>query len=256
MSDSDSSPGCIVSLLRSHQRARCFKCPQTSQRSFTFSRISPAEGETKGTGTSRKRFAAWLFMAIVLVPDHSVTAQDRDKLSAAEHATKTCESESAPANLEACETAYRLNAELFGSDNPQTLISMNQLAWLYTDIGRTKEALVLAENAVKRNTTVFGVDDSRTLYGFFNLARTYVMLNRMQDALAPAERVRESSLRVLGENNLLTANSLVLLARIYLNLNRPQDAVRLANQVFGENDPATVQSLFDLAVAHLRVLSH
>ena len=86
----------------------------------------------------------------------------------------------------------------FGSDDPDTLMSMNNLAVSYFDAGRRDEALGMREEVLDLSRKVLGEEHPSTLKTSINLAVSYFDAGRLVEALQMQEKVVALSRKVLG----------------------------------------------------------
>ena len=70
-----------------------------------------------------------------------------------------------------------------GSDHPDTLTSMHNLAYGYEGLGRRHEALQLREQTLQLMKSKLGPDHPHTLACMHSLAYSYAQLNRQGEAL-------------------------------------------------------------------------
>ncbi|MCJ1349722.1 hypothetical protein MMC31_007963, partial [Peltigera leucophlebia] len=99
-----------------------------------------------------------------------------------------------------------------GSEHPDTLGSMNNLAISYSYLGRTQEAMDLGEKVLKASQRMLGSEHPVTLTSMNNLAASYSDLGRMQEAMDLREKVLEASQRTLGSEHPDTLQALNNLA--------------------------------------------
>ena len=72
---------------------------------------------------------------------------------------------------------------LFGSDHPDTLIAMTNLACAYQDAGQLAKAIPLLEQAVEKQKSLLGADHPNTLASAANLAVAYRDAGRSDQAI-------------------------------------------------------------------------
>ncbi|KAJ4288699.1 hypothetical protein N0V88_007230 [Collariella sp. IMI 366227] len=137
--------------------------------------------------------------------------------------------------------AVQLRNEVLGSEDPDTLSSMANLAATYRNQGRWKEAELLEEHP-------------DTLTSMANLASTYRNQGQWTEAESLLVQVMETSLRVLGEEHPITLSSMANLASTYRNQGRWKEAELLEVQVMetslrvlGEEHPITLSGMANLA---------
>jgi hypothetical protein len=129
--------------------------------------------------------------------------------------------------LQAVETRKRV----LGTEHPDTLTSIGNLASTYKNQGRWKEAEDLQVQVMETRKRVLGVGHPGTLTSIGNLALTYQNQGRWKEAEDLEVQVMETSLRVLGIENLSTLTSIGNLALTYWNQGRWKEAEDLQVQV-------------------------
>jgi tetratricopeptide (TPR) repeat protein len=152
------------------------------------------------------------------------------------------------------EEALKISEEQLGEIHLDTAISLNNLAGLYQNLGRYKEAEPLLLRALEINEVQLGENHLETAYNLNNLASLYRILGRYKEAeplYLRALKIREEQ---LGENHPDTANGLNNLAGLYQNLGRYKEAeplhlraLKIREEQLGENHPDTANSLNNLA---------
>ncbi|MGB3515677.1 MAG: tetratricopeptide repeat protein [Elainellaceae cyanobacterium] len=125
-----------------------------------------------------------------------------------------------------CEQVLRICEEQFGKNHPDTAISLNNLAILYHDTGRLKEAELLHLRSLKIREEQFGENHPDTANSLNNLALLYQATGRSKEA----EQLHLRSLKIreeqFGKNHPNTATSLNNLAGIYLGTLNPWKVVK------------------------------
>ncbi len=152
------------------------------------------------------------------------------------------------------EKCYRLRTDKLGATHPDTLQSLNNLAFIYQALGRLEEALPLFKTGYDLSTKVLGATHPNTLKSLNNLAFIYQALGRLEKALAWFETGYSLFKEVLGAKHPHTLTSLNNLANIYQALGRLKKALRLFKKgyrlrtdVLGAKHPDTLTSLNNLA---------
>jgi len=128
------------------------------------------------------------------------------------------------------EKSLQTRRDRLGSDHPDTLFSMNELANSYTELGRLPDALRLYEEALAKSKAMLGPDHPTTLTCMKNLANNYYDLGRRQEALKLFEDTLELRKVKLGSDDPETASSMSDLAIAYATAGRLQEAVKLFAQ--------------------------
>jgi serine/threonine protein kinase/tetratricopeptide (TPR) repeat protein len=159
-----------------------------------------------------------------------------------------------PMAAEQLEASRALSARHRGPDDPETLVSMNNLAVSYAALGRRAEALKLLEQTLALMKAKLGPDHRETLMSMNNLADSYEALGRRAEAL----QLREETLRLrqarLGPEHPDTLMSMNNLANSYDDLGRRAEALKLREQTLrlrrtklGPDHPDTRMTINDLA---------
>jgi serine/threonine protein kinase/tetratricopeptide (TPR) repeat protein len=153
--------------------------------------------------------------------------------------------------------ARALYAKHLGPDHPDTLMSMNNLANSYDDLGRDAEALRLREETLELRQAKLGPDHLDTLKSMNNLANSYADLGRHAVALKLREETLELCKAKLGPDHPLTLDSMHNLANSYGAHGRHADALKLNEETLalykaklGPNHPATFGSMNNLALSY------
>ncbi|RFU24235.1 hypothetical protein B7463_g12105, partial [Scytalidium lignicola] len=138
---------------------------------------------------------------------------------------------------------------IIGSDHPDTLSIMANLALTYSNQGRWKEAEELQVQVIEMTKKMLGEEHPNTLASIANLAFTYSNQGRQKEAEDLEEQVMEMRKRVLGEGHPDTLISMANLAftwksqsRNYEALKLMKECLELRQQRLGENHPDTVSS--------------
>lgn len=148
------------------------------------------------------------------------------------------------------ERALKLRTETLGSEDPQTLVAKHNLASLYAEQNRGKEAKELMLETLAAKRRVFGEDHSETLSTMNNLASLY-MADGLQQDWREAEQLLTTILAVrrskLGEKDAGTLRSMGNLASFYQYRGRSKEAEELYKQalegqitILGEEHPDTL----------------
>nr|VFJ46649.1 MAG: Tetratricopeptide repeat-containing protein [Candidatus Kentron sp. DK] len=143
-------------------------------------------------------------------------------------------------------------------DHPQTLISINNLATVYSIRGRFHRAELLLGPALETSEQVLGKEHPNTLTTLDSLAFLYDaqgLYGRAEPLLARALATRQ---RTLGDKHADTRNSLVNLARLYFAQGRYREAESLharvletTAQALGETHPDTLSAQLALAIVYV-----
>jgi tetratricopeptide (TPR) repeat protein len=155
------------------------------------------------------------------------------------------------ANIE----ATRIRRELFGHSHPDTLMSMNNLAYTFWNQGRLKEAEELLVQVMETHKMKLGEDHPDTLMSMNNLAWTFWNQDRWEEAEELLVQVMETRKMRLGEDHPYTLKSMNNLALTFGKQGRWEEAEELEVQVMetrkmrlGEDHPNTLISMSNLAL--------
>jgi eukaryotic-like serine/threonine-protein kinase len=158
---------------------------------------------------------------------------------------------------EACRALY---ARHRGPADPDTLLSMSNLANCYSVLGRRAEALKLREQTLALRKTRIGLDHPDTLDSMHNLANSYFELGWLAEALELREQTLALRKARFGPDHPDTLASMDNLAVSYNALGRSAEALKLHEGTLelmkaklGPDHPETLQSMNNVAVtyAHL-----
>ncbi|KIM93232.1 hypothetical protein OIDMADRAFT_75421, partial [Oidiodendron maius Zn] len=152
--------------------------------------------------------------------------------------------------IEVMETRKRV----VGTEHPDTLTSMANLASTYKSQGRSKEAEELIVQVMETMKRVLGAEHPDTLTSMNNLALTYESQGRSKEAEELIVQVMETMKRVLGAEHPDTLTSMAGLASTYKSQGRSKEAEELFVQVMetmkrvlGAEHPDTLTSMASLA---------
>ncbi|KAH8834120.1 hypothetical protein DL96DRAFT_481741 [Flagelloscypha sp. PMI_526] len=147
-----------------------------------------------------------------------------------------------------------------GSEHPDIILSMNNLAIANSALGQHKDALKLAERALALSIQIHGEEHAVTLTSMENLASVYLGLDQHRDALELEEKVLALRTQIHGEKHPDTFNCMKFLALTYSAFGRLRDGLRLhekvlasSTQMIGEEHPDTLACMSDLASAYLEL---
>ncbi|KAK7048824.1 hypothetical protein R3P38DRAFT_3345817 [Favolaschia claudopus] len=144
--------------------------------------------------------------------------------------------------------------KLLGGEHPDTLTSMNNLAWTYWSQGRWSDAEGLQVAVLEIRKRLLGEEHPDTLTSMNNLASTYASQGRRSDAEGLEVAVLESRKRLQGEEHPDTLTSMHNLALTYGSQGRWSDAeglqvavLEIRKRLLGEEHPDTLTSMHTLA---------
>jgi len=153
--------------------------------------------------------------------------------------------------------AFEMNQKIFGSEHPDTLISMGNLAATYRNQGRWDEAEELEVQVMKTSLRVLKAEHPDTLISMANLAATYWNQGRWDEAEELEVQVMKTRLRVLKAEHPDTLTSMANLAATYGNQGRLDEAEELEMQVMETSlrvlkaeHPDTLTSMANLAATY------
>jgi tetratricopeptide (TPR) repeat protein len=118
-----------------------------------------------------------------------------------------------PAAIALFEQVRDVRVKKFGADNPDTLVTLNNLAGAYQAVGRLPEAIALYEQVKGASVKKLGADHPNTLATLNGLARAYQKAGNFVEAIALYEQVRDAAVKKLGAdhpNTLLVLNGLAV----------------------------------------------
>jgi eukaryotic-like serine/threonine-protein kinase len=155
------------------------------------------------------------------------------------------------------ERARALRVSALGSDHPDSLISMNNLAAAYWALGRYAAAVPLFEETLKLQKAKLGPDHPDSLISMNNLAAAYRETGRYGDAIPLQEQVLKLFKAKLGSDHPDTLVSMSNLALAYQYAGRDADALPLFQEVLqrfkaklGPDHPDSFISMNNLAVEY------
>jgi serine/threonine protein kinase len=153
-----------------------------------------------------------------------------------------------------------LGKEHLGADHPDTLGTLNTLAWACLEAGHLKDAIALFEQVSEVRKRKLGADHRDTLGTLHNLACAYHAAGERKEAIALFEQVRVAQVRNLGADHPDTLTTMINLASAYHNAGEWKEAIKLFEQVrdahmkkLGVDHPDTGVTLNNLALAYLAV---
>ncbi|KAJ7290549.1 hypothetical protein C8J57DRAFT_1445391 [Mycena rebaudengoi] len=159
---------------------------------------------------------------------------------------------------------------ILGSEHPETLIAMGNLAVMYHDIGHLTDAEELKVMVLEKMKQILGTEHPDTLAGMSNLAATYWKLGKLTDAMELDVAVFEKRKQILGTEHPDTLAAMSSLAITYHDLGSLAEAEKLklvleklANaeelqvmvfekrkQILGAEHPDTLRAMLSLAITY------
>jgi serine/threonine protein kinase len=159
----------------------------------------------------------------------------------------------AVALLQRAAALYQRN---LGTDEPDTLTTLNNLGWAYRDAGKLSEAIRLFEQ-IRDAQTKLGPGHPDTLKTLNNLAVAYDDAGKLPEAIRLFEQVRDAQAQKLGADHPHSLTTLGNLAVAYGAAGKLPEAIRLFEQVrdaqekkLGLDHPDTLITLNSLAGAY------
>ncbi len=156
--------------------------------------------------------------------------------------------------LKLAKQANTFAKEQLGAEHPDTLSSINNLAFLYQSQGRYRKAEPLLQRALVGMENVLGKEHPRTLRCINNLASLYQSQGHYGEAESLYQRALAVSEKVLGKENPQTLTSLSNLAALYQSQGRYGEAepllqrvLAVREKVLGKEHPDTLTSANNLA---------
>lgn len=156
------------------------------------------------------------------------------------------------------EQALLLAEEAFGIDDPDTLISVTNLGYLYLEQRRYADAEPLLLRALAASERVLGMEHPNTLIFVNGLGDIYVGQGRYAEAEPLLVRELEATERLLGKEHRDTLLSVNNLGGFYKVQRRYAEAEPLhlralaaGERVLGKDDPDTLVFLNNLAVLYV-----
>jgi len=140
-----------------------------------------------------------------------------------------------------------------GSNHPDTLRSMYNLALGYGSLGRHAESLKLHEETLALQKEILGPDHPDTLQSILTVAFRYATAKRYDEAIQLNQEVLDLRIKMLGPDHLDTLTSKMVLARSYGMAGRNAEAIHLLEEVllhkakFGPRHPNALRAMRNLA---------
>ena len=145
----------------------------------------------------------------------------------------------------------------YGAEHPDTLTALNNLAVVYSQLGRYDKALKLSIKLYTIRCRILGEEHHETLTSLGALASAYSGLGKHERALYFCKKAYKLRCKACGEEHPDTLASLNGLAVTYGNLGQHEKALELDKKVYelsckvlGEEHPDTLILLGNLAIAY------
>ena len=156
--------------------------------------------------------------------------------------------------LKRAENMLARNRTQIGTEHPNTILSMDNLAVAYFNAGRPGEAIKLMEEVLTIRRKVNGPDHFNTALVMDNLAVFYYSIGRLDDAAKLREELLVRDRKQYGPEHPSTIKSMYNVAVSYFNAGRYDDAVKLqeelltlSRKVNGPDHPDTIMVIKHLA---------
>ncbi|KAJ7278926.1 hypothetical protein C8J57DRAFT_1465179 [Mycena rebaudengoi] len=167
---------------------------------------------------------------------------------------------------------WKRASRLLGSEHPDTLNAMGNLAISYRDLGKFSEAEALEVVVLEKRTQILGSEHPDTLKAMGNLAITYRDLGKFSEAEALEVAVLEKRTQILGSEHPDTLKAMGNLAITYQDLGKLTEAELLqtyrklgrlteaealqmvvlekSQQTLGPEHPHTLNAMANLALTY------
>jgi CHAT domain-containing protein/tetratricopeptide (TPR) repeat protein len=197
-------------------------------------------------------------MLIAAIAPSAARAQSADELGALNQQVVQLHGQGKYAEAGAlAEQVLAARERVLGAEHPNTLTSVNNLAFLYQAQGRYGEAEPLYRRALAARERVLGAEHPDTLQSVNNLAGLYQAQGRYGEAEPLLKRALAARERVLGGEHPSTLTSVNNLAGLYFAQGRNGEAEPLfkralaaSERILGDEHPDTLQSVNNLAVLY------
>jgi serine/threonine protein kinase len=152
------------------------------------------------------------------------------------------------------QVARTLHARWIGSDAPETLCSMHNLALVLRQQGKLEEARQLNEELLGQRRKVLGEDHPATLAVVGNLAEVLRHQGKLEEAQQLNEELLERERKVLRDAHPLTLSTMNNLACVLSDQGKwlearslHEEVLALRRRVLREEHPDTLASMYNLA---------
>ena len=153
--------------------------------------------------------------------------------------------------------ALAIREKVFGVENARTAYSLNDLAWLYQDIGRNKQADELIRRTIAIREKALGADHPEVAFSLVILAGIQEKLGNPKDAEPLYRRALAIQEAKLGPNHPDLATTRANLGGLYKSQGRYdealpllQSALAVRERVLPNDHPAIAASLQQLGELH------
>jgi tetratricopeptide (TPR) repeat protein len=159
--------------------------------------------------------------------------------------------------LESCAEDER---KFVGEEHQETLISMHNLSFYYSLVGKYTEALKMGVKAVELRQRILGDEHPDTLSSMHGLSLRYSQVGRYAEALEMGEKVTELHHKTLGAEHPQTLRSMHNLSIAFTQVGRYAEALEMGEKVMGldqkilgEEHPETLGSMHILSICYSEV---
>ncbi|KAJ7289410.1 P-loop containing nucleoside triphosphate hydrolase protein [Mycena rebaudengoi] len=158
---------------------------------------------------------------------------------------------------ELCVALLENKKRIVGSEHPETLFVMKELAAIYGQRSKYMDAEELGVAVLQKRKQLFGTEHPDTLHAMSNLATTYHRLGKFTDAEDLYVMVLEKRKQILGPKHPQTLDAMSSLASTYHSLGKFTDAEELKvavldkrKQILGSEHPDTLYAMSNLAATY------
>jgi tetratricopeptide (TPR) repeat protein len=141
-----------------------------------------------------------------------------------------------------------------GEEHPDTLVSMNDMAQVLSDLGKYAEAEKMNRRTLNLRETILGKEHPDTLTSMSNLAKALEQQNEYDEAEEINQRVLEAREKVLGKMHLDTLISVTIQGYLLRHRGNYIEAEKMHRRALegrekklGQEHPDTLESLNNLA---------
>ncbi|MFO0810785.1 MAG: serine/threonine-protein kinase [Gemmataceae bacterium] len=156
------------------------------------------------------------------------------------------------------ERAFELRTTHLGADHPDTLTSMNDLAYVCVHTGKLDRGLALFGRTVELREARLGPDHADTLMSMSDYAEAYHVAGRLPEAIALQDKALKLRLKKFGPDHPDTLTSMDCLATYYREdgqlpkaISLHEETLQRSRKVRGPDHTDTVAVMNNLALAYL-----
>ncbi|KAF8143480.1 P-loop containing nucleoside triphosphate hydrolase protein [Mycena galopus ATCC 62051] len=144
-----------------------------------------------------------------------------------------------------------------GTDDPQTLMTMGNLAGTCVELGQFKDAETLTTAVLKKQKQILGEDHRNTIVSMSNLGWIFHSLDRLKEAEEIQSAAIEKGKRLLGHEDSLTIWTMGNLGSTYRNMGQLKlaeelelSALETQRKILGEDHPNALWTMGNLALTY------